>query len=142
MIRAILPLKILNVDKQGYHIFVKAKVNGKSANLLLDTGASQTVFDANRIGKFAEQKNMQMNDHTSTGLGTNSMQSHTIVIKKIQLGELQIKNYELFLLDLSHVNETYEKLNYKALDGVIGGDILMEYKAQIDYKTKTLKLLF
>ena len=137
-----LKLKILNVDNQGYHIFVKAKMNGKSANLLLDTGASKTVFDANRIGKFAEQSSMKVNDHKSTGLGTNSMQSHTIVIKKLSLGELQIKNYELFLLDLSHVNETYEKLNYKALDGVIGGDILMQYKAQINYKNKTLKLFF
>ena len=138
--KTLLPLKIVHVDQLGYHIFVKAKVNGTIANLLVDTGASKTVFDTNRIQKFAEKNSMLLNEHISTGLGTNSMQSHTIVLKKMQLGDLLLKNFEIFLLDLSHVNVTYEKLKYKPLDGVIGGDILMRYKAQIDYNLKSLKL--
>ena len=135
-----IPLKIVHVDKQGYHIFVKAKINGKVANLLVDTGASKTVLDANRIELFAERRNMILNEHISSGLGTNSMESHTIVLKKLQVGELLFKNYEVFLLDLSHVNQTYIKLKYKPLDGVIGGDILVLSKAIIDYKKNTLTL--
>ena len=83
---------------------------------------------------------MILNEHISSGLGTNSMESHTIVLKKLQVGELLLKNYEVFLLDLSHVNQTYIKLKYKPLDGVIGGDILMLSKAIINYKKNTLTL--
>ncbi len=115
-----------------------AKVNGKLANLLIDTGASRTVFDSNRIERFAKKNSMLLSDHMSTGLGTNSMQSHTLVLKKIQLGDLILTNHEIFLLDLSHVNETYENLNRKNLDGVIGGDVLFNYNAVINYKKKLL----
>ena len=140
--RTTIPLRIVHVDQQGYHLFAKARVNGKVLNLLIDTGASKTVFDSNRIEKFADKTSMLLNEHISTGLGTNSMQSHTIVLKKMQVGELILKQYQVFLLDLSHVNETYEKLNYKPLDGVIGGDILKKYKVVIDYGKKQMVLKF
>jgi Aspartyl protease len=136
----LVPLKIIHVDQMGYHLFAKAKVNGKIANLLVDTGASKTVFDSNRIEKFAASNQMVVNDHLSTGLGTSSMQSHTICLNKFQLGELIIQKLEVFLLDLSHVNLTYQKLKYKPLDGVIGGDILMQYNAIINYQSKAIKL--
>lgn len=128
------------MDEQGYHIFVKALINGRVANLLVDTGASKTVFDTNRIQKFASVKTMVANDQISTGLGTNSMQSHTIELKRMKLGDLILNNAEIFLLDLSHVNETYVKLNYKPLDGVLGGDILKKYNAVINYKKKIVVL--
>lgn len=137
-----LPLKIVNVDKLGYHIFIKALVNNKVANLLVDTGASKTVFDSNRIQRFIPDVKITKNEHLSTGLGTNSMQSHTTMIKSLQLGDLSIKNFEIFLLDLSHVNSTYEILNYKPMDGVIGGEILMQYAGIINYKSKILRLSF
>ncbi|MBL0049972.1 MAG: clan AA aspartic protease [Bacteroidetes bacterium] len=140
MKRTRIPLKLVHVDEQGYHIFVKALINGRVANLLVDTGASKTVFDTNRIQKFASVKTMVANDQISTGLGTNSMQSHTIELKRMKLGDLILNNAEIFLLDLSHVNETYVKLNYKPLDGVLGGDILKMYNAVINYKQQIVVL--
>ncbi len=140
MKRTRIPLKLVHVDEQGYHIFVKASINGRVANLLVDTGASKTVFDTNRIQKFASVKTMVANDQISTGLGTNSMQSHTIELKRMKLGDLILNNAEIFLLDLSHVNETYVKLNYKPLDGVLGGDILKMYNAVINYKQQIVVL--
>ncbi len=142
MKRTRIPLRLVHVDEQGYHIFVRAMINGRIANLLVDTGASKTVFDSNRIEKFASKNTMVKNDQISTGLGTNSMQSHTIELKRMKLGDLILKKAEIFLLDLSHVNETYVKLNYKPLDGVLGGDILKKYNAVIDYKKKIVVLDF
>ncbi len=135
-----LPLKIIHVDQLGYHIFVKALVNRRVANLLVDTGASKTVFDINRIKKFAPKVEMVANEHLSSGLGTSSMQSHTTHLKLFQLGSLVLRDFEVFLLDLSHVNTSYEKLNYKPMDGVIGGEILMKHEAIINYKVKRLSL--
>ena len=47
---------------------------------------------------------------------------------------------ETILLDLTHVNVSYEKLDLPAIDGVLGSDLMMEYKAVIDYQKKELTL--
>ncbi len=137
-----IPLKLLKIENDGLHLSIRAKINGKAAHLLIDTGASKTVFDSNRIGKFVKEKSFDLNDQLSTGLGTNTMKSHIAVIKKISLGKVNIAGYKSVLLDLSHVNESYEKLGLKPIDGVLGSDLLSEYKAVIDYHKKALSLSF
>ncbi len=46
-----LPIKILKLD-DGFHLLISVRVNGKAARLLVDTGASKSVFDKERIGKY------------------------------------------------------------------------------------------
>ena len=108
--------------------------------MLVDTGASRTVFDINRIGKFTEKKKFKKNKDLSTGLGTNSMQSHNTLLKKFEIGKIKVENVEAILLDLKHVNESYENIGLPNIDGVLGGEILVDYKAVIDYGKKQLKL--
>ena len=70
------------------------------------------------------------------------MTSQFTNVKKIKIGELLIENYDVVLLDLSHVNHSYEQANLKTIDGVLGSDILLQYNAIIDYEKKILKLKF
>ena len=51
-------------------------------------------------------------------------------------------NYKTILLDLSHVNNSYEQIKLKPVDGVLGSDLLLKYSAVIDYDKKILKLKF
>lgn len=136
----IIPLKFLSIEGTGIHLLISVKINGKKANMLVDTGASRTVFDINRIGKFTGKKKFGKNEQLSTGLGTNTMQSHNTVLKKIQLGKIEILNFDAILLDLKHVNESYQHLGLENIDGVLGGEILAGFKAVIDYGKKVLKL--
>ena len=46
------------------------------------------------------------------------------------------------MLDLSHVNQSYEQIGLKPIDGVLGSDVLLKYNAVIDYEKKILKLKF
>ncbi len=137
-----IPFKILDISGQGYHLIIKVSINGKTANLIIDTGASKTVFDKTRIEKFVKERTFEKHDSLSSGLGTNTMQSEQVMIKKIKMADLEIKNYKSILLDLSHVNESYEKVGLKPIDGVLGSDILLEYNAVIDYEKKILKFKF
>ena len=132
---------MLSIEGDGLHLSIKGKINGKSVHLLIDTGASRTVFDLNRVGNFSKSKTIEDSDKLSTGLGTNSMKSRFTIFKKIQIGELILENYETVLLDLSHVNLSYGQVGLKPIDGVIGSDILMNHKAVIDYGKKVLKLV-
>jgi len=135
-----IPIQLLGIDDDGFHLQIKILINGKPANVLIDTGASRTVLDKNRIKRFESQTKASPHNRLSSGLGTNTMKSHRINIKEVRLGTLLIKNYKAILLDLSHVNESYKQIGLKAIDGVIGGDILRKYKAGILYEKKVLVL--
>jgi len=133
-----LSLTILPIENDGYHLLVQIKINNKLANLILDTGASRTVFDENRIVGFLGHNNLEEQERLSTGLGTATMTSKKVEIENLQLGEIEINNYEATILDLQHVNQSYEKLELQLIDGVLGGDILHDYNAVVDYKNRAL----
>lgn len=135
-----IPFKILNIDNEGFHLLIKVYVNRKVARIIVDTGASKTVFDKTRIEKFVTERNFDVHEKMSSGLGTNTMQSQTTRIKKMKVGEIEIQDYKAVLLDLSHVNQSYEQIGLAPVDGVLGSDILLHYKAVIDYEKKILKL--
>jgi predicted aspartyl protease len=139
--KIVIPIELLQIEGDGYHLMVKTFLNGKGAILLIDTGASKSVFDKTRIGNFITHSEFETNEQLSTGLGTNSMESHTTVIDEISLGSLVLKNYKAVILDLSHVNLSYTKIGLEPIDGVLGSDILLDYKATIDYGNKQLTLI-
>jgi predicted aspartyl protease len=136
----IIPVKLLNIEGDGFHLQVKIKINGKNANAIIDTGASKTVFDKTRINAFLKKETVTEHDRMSTGLGTASMQSHAVMLRKLSIGKLDIPNYNGVVLDLSHVNQTYEMIGLKPIDAVVGSDIMESYKAIINYSKKTLTL--
>ncbi len=136
-----LPITILPIEEDGFHIITKVKINEKEANLLIDTGASRTVFDEHLINEFiTEETDFEENEKLSTGLGTNSMKSQVIKINSLKLGDYELNNYQAVVLDLKHVNESYKALNLPIVHGVFGGDLLKKYKAVIDYKRKVLRM--
>ena len=119
---------------------LSTRINSKAARFLIDTGASKTVMDLNRIRNFVKHDDFRKNEYLSTGLGTNNMESQFTLVKKIVFGKITLHDYEMILLDLSHVNNSYQLLGKKPIDGVLGSDLLFKYKASIDYKTRILKL--
>lgn len=138
--KTLIAIETLAIEDEGSHIMLKAKVNRKNAWLLIDTGASRTVFDQERIRNYVKDNTFILHDKLSTGLGTSSMQTSAVNIKSLQIGELTIHDFQTVLLDLTHVNIAYEKLGFNPIDGVLGNDILSKYKANISYKKLTLTL--
>ena len=47
-----IPFKVLDIGGEGYHLLLKIHINKKVANLIIDTGASKTVFDKTRIKRY------------------------------------------------------------------------------------------
>ena len=131
------PFKLLSLQREGYHLLVKVKVNKKPVSMIIDTGASRTVFDKERVSKLLKDE-AKLHDHQASGLGTNRMQTYTCVIDTLEIGKLQIKKYTAGMLDLTHVNHSYKMLKLKPVDGVVGGDLLKKYKTVIDYGRKRI----
>lgn len=134
-------LYLLPIEEDGYHIFIEAIINGKPARLLVDTGASRTVFDSERIKVFLTQDNLAFKkiDKFSTGLGTNTMESHSVILDEFRFGDSTFLDYHAVVLNMEHVNKSYLMMGKPLIDGVLGGDLLLELKAVIDYRRKQLR---
>ncbi|MDF1673104.1 MAG: retropepsin-like aspartic protease [Vicingaceae bacterium] len=139
--KTILPIEIFPIEDDGYHLKTTLLVNSKSANVIIDTGASRSVFDETRITNYINFDELEDHDRLSSGLGTNTMVSKKVTLDKLQIGDICINNYEATILDLSHVNTSYEKLDIAPIDGILGGDILHYYNAVIDYDNRELVLI-
>ncbi len=132
------PLQIIDLHEDGFHPLVEVSVFGKKFTLVLDTGASKTAFDHSTI--MQEDAILQASDMLSTGLGTTEMTSYTSVIGDMWIGDILVEQFEVAVLDLSTINIAYRQLNHPEVLGVLGGDILMLYRAVIDYGNSTLTL--
>jgi predicted aspartyl protease len=131
-------LEILNLHDDGFHLLVEVIVFEQPFKAVVDTGASRTVFDKTTVEQFIDSDALLLSDKLSTGLGTNSMESHTLLIPQLVLGNLTVKDFECAVLDLSMINKAYESLQTGPIIGVIGGDIMMKYKASLSYREARL----
>lgn len=140
--RITVPLQIIDLNEEGFHPLVNIKVFGKKFTVVLDTGASKTAFDKTLLQQ--ANKNALINESSilSTGLGTNNMASFSATIHDMRIGRLKIPEFEVAVLDLSTINFAYSQMGHPEVLGVLGGDILVKYKAVIDYGKRIVKFNF
>lgn len=134
------PLQLINLQNDGFHLLVEVVVFGHPFNVVLDTGASKTVLDKTSVENHISADDLLSSDKLSTGLGTNSMESFILHLPTLHIGKLKLENFEAAVLDLSSISMAYENLQLPPVIGVLGGDILQQYKAVIDYNKLQLKL--
>ena len=134
------PLQLINLQNDGFHLLVEVVVFGHAFNVVLDTGASKTVLDKTSVECHIAADDLLSSDKLSTGLGTNTMESFILHLPAIHIGKLKIENFEAAVLDLSSISLAYENLQLPPVIGVLGGDILQQYNAVINYNKLVLKL--
>lgn len=140
--RVTLPVELLPIDESGFHLCVTATINRKKCRLVLDTGASRTVFDQDEIKRFVKEGTTEIEGRMSAGLGTDQMQTHSVRLKTFKLGRFTLENFEALALDLAVLNASYETLGHGKVIGVLGSDILNAQQAVIDFGKKKLTLRY
>jgi hypothetical protein len=131
-------MEICELEKKNYHVFVSLKIGGNTARLLVDTGASKTVFDNERVLQFVHEKKIKKNDSKSVGLGVAEMETKVVKLKKITIGKLSLNKLDVAVLPIGHVNQTYKQINLPPIDGVLGSDFFMKFKAVINYRKEEI----
>jgi hypothetical protein len=137
--RVTIPLQIIDLNEEGFHPLLNIKIFGKKFTLVLDTGASKTAFDKTLLQQANKKALIIESSILSTGLGTNNMASFTATINDMRVGRLKIPEFEVAVLDLSTINFAYAQMGHPQVLGVLGGDILMQYKAVIDYGKQVVR---
>lgn len=133
MKRINVPIRILEIQGQGSHLLIDGRINGAAICLVVDTGASRTVFDHAFLAGLIDEEDMVEAEEKSAGLGVNDMQSFIGQVKELRFGRLKLKDIAVVGIDLENIRDSYEMLGLPEIHGVLGGDILLEYQAVIDY---------
>lgn len=133
-----IPIKVVQLGEEGTHIFCKARVNGKKARVLIDTGASKSVLAKSFADKIKNLKNVSVNDNSTSGIGPEAVEATFAKLKKLQFKSLVIKKLVVGTIDVSHVTTMYDTLGVKPFDLILGGEVLERYNAVIDYKRELL----
>lgn len=128
------PLKKLN----SAHYLVHARIQGKEARLILDTGASTTCIDIKKANHF--EIDHEKSDILAAGAGSIGMATQISHKNKIQIGKWEDKHIGLVLFDLSHVNIALKEAGEETIDGILGADFLKKHRAVIDYGRNCLYL--
>ncbi len=122
------------------HIIIECKVNSINGKFIVDTGASNSCIDY----LLAEKFNLSFKKYNEQASSATNQINETFFSKKnnLEIADLIKNNFEIVLFDMSHINNSFNEKNLDEIDGIIGGDMLMEFNANINYLNKkiTLKL--
>lgn len=132
------PLTLINLQDDGFHLLVEIVVFGQKLLAVVDTGASRSVFDKSFI-----ESNIKGLEHTEEAHATTLFTTSSTLqasIPQIKIGSLVLKDYEAVALDLNAVNQAYEGLGHPTIMAIIGGDLLLKYHATINYRKMKLFL--
>jgi hypothetical protein len=126
------PITLINLNDDGFHLLVEIVVFGTACWAVVDTGASRSVFDKGFIERNAEDI-VVVEDMSATTIFSTSTTIQTI-IPKLKIGKLIIKKYHAVALDLDSVNEAYAMMGHPRINAILGSDIFYAYQAKINYK--------
>ena len=135
-----IPINIINIEGDGFHLIAEGMINNKPARFVVDTGASRTVFDKDRILNYIDNPEFNEKGGISAGIGGTDITSFIFNIEELSFGDLKINGYQAVAMDLSNVNNSYAMLKLPPIDGVIGGDLMKKHQAIINYKLKKMRL--
>ncbi len=114
------------------HLSVVTKVNNVMGRFILDTGSSSTIIDRRHKKKFRLiTQNTQKIAKTAGGSQLKMQISYDNIM---ELGELKLRNVRISLVNLNHINYSFQQMGMLQLDGILGSDILENRKAVIDYE--------
>lgn len=136
----VLPFQIANIMPAGYHLLTEIYINNKKARVIVDTGASSSVFDYNGMKKFTRAKH-EVSKIKSASIHKKLFDTSFVVIKKMKLNKLVIENYKAVCIDLSNVKKQYKSMGLPTVEGILGNDILYLQNAVIDFQKKQIRLL-
>jgi len=121
------PLKKL----QSGHYQLQLKINGVSGDFILDTGASTSCIGFESMSHFhllSEESEIK-----AAGAGALDMETKIAKNNLLEIGTTTIKNIDIILFDLSHVNGALQQVEEKGVHGILGADLLKQLRAVIDY---------
>jgi predicted aspartyl protease len=127
------------LSRSGFgHFHTEGSLNERAISVLIDTGASNTVFSLD----LARDMNLPMTKLSmfGGGAGAAQLEIHQIEAAHFRLGHVAPKVGTLLAMDLSHVSQALALKGLSPVDAILGVDVLEAHSAVIDYGSSSLYL--
>ena len=138
-----IPFSLWELDPEGFHIVIKAKLHGTPLRMIIDTGANHSCFDRSFLESVMQDSDNDWiigADEVNIGIGGEDFESAIAEVETFKIGRTSFPKMTVRLLDLAQINAAYEQVGFPPVQGVLGGDFLHKYKAVIDYQNTELIL--
>jgi len=128
------PLELpFELDPRHSAILIAAEVNGKPVTLILDTGATQTILDAQLLGLSNLDLKMSRFSGSSPGLRGEAVWATA----RLKLGTRTWRDQRVVTMNLASLSARYGR----PIHGILGQDILRQFdRVLIDFRARTLTL--
>jgi hypothetical protein len=117
--------------EKSRHVAVMARLAGRPARLIVDTGAGGTVMDSSALTHFGLV--LSGASRKGGGVGSSAMRLQYVAEHDLSLAGIDLSAIKLVSMDLSHVNTGFARDKVAPIDGVIGADVLWSCAAMLDY---------
>jgi predicted aspartyl protease len=122
----------------GHHL-VEARLNGKPASFVVDTGANRTVLHAPYAAEF-NLKGSPLGRGGAVGVG-GAVQASQAAVETLAIGGVTIRQRRIMMTDLGQVTNLLSPISGTRVYGIIGQDVLKEHRAVIDVAKPILYLV-
>ncbi len=122
------------------HIIIECEINKIFGKFIIDTGASESCINLCSAKKF--NLITRKSNEVVSSASDNINETFFSEINLLRIKEIKKKNFNIILFDMSHINNILKDKKTDTVDGILGSDILKEFKAIINYKKKLLTLKF
>lgn len=117
-------------EKTG-HITVAARLGGRVARFIVDSGAGGTIIDSTAAHRYKLERRPQR--RKGAGVGASAIAMETLTKHSLALGGVDLSGTTVHTMDLSHVNAGLKKAKVLPVVGIIGADVLWQREAVLDY---------
>ncbi len=124
--------EVISPDGNGCQLIANCTIADNNMRFIIDTGASRSVMDLQTFNNLPLLIKKEINSSKITGLNSSIPFISEFVSENICFGSYTIENQAFLSMDISNVNENYQKLNLPSIDGLLGGDILLSNSVLID----------
>lgn len=120
-------------------LLVRARVNGRPAVLMVDSGAPATLLNLKRRSDF-HLEGVGANSGLPTSVIVNGVADKLAIVHNLRLGSLNIVDIPVVLTDVSSPPRVARMVHEEAIDGILGVDVLFATKAVLDCHDQVLIL--
>jgi hypothetical protein len=136
----VVPLIPYRMEGHGIHLVVDARRGRHKLRMLIDSGASNTVVDLEKIRPEDAHPHDSLLQIQTAGAEGGRQNAPLVRMKGLKLGGLVLPAWDVAGMDFSGIRSAYRSHELKPVSGILGGDVLQYYRARIDYGLHQLEL--
>ncbi len=115
------------------------RLGDQPINLILDTGASRTII-GDHLTQDLPPLESDLEETFAAGINAQKMEVKQVILPELILGDCIFRDFQVFSTDLNEISNLYRQMVGQPIDGLVGSDFLVKYKASINFRMRKIIL--